>query len=158
MLVHMFFAELFVLGFSPSPPKSCRRGGNADRLPAGWTASRTRWCDSTLTFSAEPFAVLPTVLLVGASAYGGSSSRTSFFTLLVIAMASAACSRSLGGILLYYYKWDHRFGVLRSGAMRSSGSRWGRFIWMVIMSGLDSLHRRRRPERPTRSTLATSIA
>lgn len=44
MLVHMFFAELFV-GFAIAAPvlQAWGRGPEA----RGWTASRTRWCGST---------------------------------------------------------------------------------------------------------------
>jgi cytochrome bd-type quinol oxidase subunit 1 len=136
MLIHMFFAELFV-GFAIAAPVlqawGARTGSpRMDRL----AHSMVRF--NVLTFSTgATFAVLFVVLLVGFYPQLTAALFTHFFYLLVIAMASMLLA--LWGMYSYYYKWD-RFSVLKKRRHALLGFTMGAFIWiwMVIMSGLDS--------------------
>src|SRR5215207_1335091 len=108
MLIHMFFAELFV-GFAIAAPVlqawGARTGSpRMDRL----AHSMARF--NVLTFSTgATFAVLFVVLLVGLYPRVTEALFTHFFYLLVIAMVSVILS--LWGMYTYYYKWD-RYSIL----------------------------------------------
>src|ERR671938_120754 len=136
MLVHMFFAELFV-GFAIAAPVlqawGARTGSpRMDRL----AHSMVRF--NVLTFSTgATFAVLFLVLLVGFYPQVTGALFTNFFYLIVIAMASMLLA--LWGMYSYYYKWD-RYSVLSKRRHIALGFTMGFFIWiwMVIMSGIDS--------------------
>ena len=136
MLVHMFFAELFV-GFAIAAPVLQAWGARTasprmDRL----AHSMVRF--NVLTFSTgATFAVLFVVLLVGFYPQFTASIFTHFFYLLAIAFASMLLA--LWGMYSYYYKWD-RFSVLKKRRHALLGFTMGAFIWiwMVIMSGIDS--------------------
>ena len=136
MLVHMFFAELFV-GFAIAAPVlqawGARTGSpRMDRL----AHSMVRF--NVLTFSAgATFAVLFLVLLVGFYPQVTAALFTHFFYLIVIAMASMLLA--LWGMYSYYYKWD-RYSVLNKRRHALLGFSMGAFIWiwMVIMSGIDT--------------------
>ena len=136
MLVHMFFAELFV-GFAIAAPVlqawGARTGSpRMDRL----AHSMARF--NVLTFSSgATFAVLFLVLLVGFYPRVTAALFTHFFYLLVIAMASMVLA--LWGMYTYYYKWD-RYSILHKGRHAALGFTMGMFIWvwMVILTGIDT--------------------
>src|SRR3569623_1608710 len=136
MLVHMFFAEMFV-GFALAAPVlqawGARTGSpRMDRL----AHSMARF--NVLTFSTEAtFAVLFVVLLVGLYPRVTTSLFTHFFYFIALAMLSMGLA--LWGMYSYYYKWD-RFSVLMKKRHIAHGFTMGFFIcvWMVIMSGIDS--------------------
>ena len=136
MLVHMFFAELFV-GFAIAAPVlqawGARTGSpRMDRL----AHSMVRF--NVLTFSTgATFAVLFLVLLVGFYPQVTAALFTHFFYFIVIAMASMFLA--LWGMYSYYYKWD-RYSVLSKRRHALLGFTMGAFIWiwMVIMTGIDT--------------------
>src|SRR5919202_121937 len=136
MLVHMFFAELFV-GFAIAAPVlqawGARTGSpRMDRL----AHSMARF--NVLTFSTgATFAVLFVVLLVGLYPRGTTSLFTHFFYAIAIAML--AMGLTLWGMYSYYYKWD-RYSVLNKRRHIALGFTMGFFIWdwMVIMTGIDT--------------------
>ncbi len=136
MLVHMFFAELFV-GFAIAAPVlqawGARTGSpRMDRL----AHSMVRF--NVLTFSTgATFAVLFLVLLVGFYPRVTGALFTHFFYLIVVAMASMLLA--LWGMYSYYYKWD-RYSVLSKRRHALLGFSMGAFIWiwMVIMTGIDT--------------------
>lgn len=136
MLVHMFFAQLFV-GFAIAAPVlqawGARTGSpRMDRL----AHSMVRF--NVLTFSTgATFAVLFLVLLVGFYPRVTASLFTFFFYFLVIAMLSMVLA--LWGMYTYYYKWD-RYAVLHKGRHLLLGFAMGFFIWiwMVVMTGIDT--------------------
>ena len=136
MLVHIFFAELFV-GFAIAAPVlqawGARTGSpRMDRL----AHSMVRF--NVLTFSTgATFAVLFLVLLVGFYPQVTAALFTHFFYLIVIAMASMVLA--LWGMYSYYYKWD-RYSILSKRRHAFLGFTMGAFIWiwMVIMTGIDT--------------------
>ncbi len=136
MLIHMFFAELFV-GFAIAAPVlqawGARTGSpRMDRL----AHSMARF--NVLTFSTgATFAVLFVVLLVGLYPRVTTSLFTHFFTFIAIAMLSMGLA--LWGMYSYYYKWD-RYSVLNKKRHIALGFTMGFFIWvwMVIMTGIDT--------------------
>jgi hypothetical protein len=136
MLVHMFFAELFV-GFAIAAPVlqawGARTGSpRMDRL----AHSMVRF--NVLTFSTgATFAVLFLVLLVGFYPQVTAALFTHFFYFIVIAMASMVLA--LWGMYSYYYKWD-RYSILSKRRHALLGFTMGAFIWvwMVIMTGIDT--------------------
>lgn len=136
MLVHMFWAELFV-GFALAAPVleawGARTGSpRMDRL----AHSLTRF--NVLTFSlGATFAVLFLVLLVGLYPQVTASLFTNFAVFTFIAMGSMGLA--LWGMYTYYYKWD-RYAVLNKGRHIAFGFTMGFFIWvwMVIMTGMDT--------------------
>ncbi|MDX6380105.1 MAG: cytochrome bd ubiquinol oxidase subunit [Rubrobacteraceae bacterium] len=136
MLIHIFFAELFV-GFAIAAPVlqawGARTGSpRMDRL----AHSMVRF--NVLTFSSgATFAVLFLVLLVGFYPRVTAALFTHFFYFLVIAMASMILS--LWAMYSYYYKWD-RYSVLSKRRHAALGFSMGAFIWiwMVILSGIDT--------------------
>jgi cytochrome bd ubiquinol oxidase subunit I len=136
MLIHMFFAELFV-GFAIAAPVlqawGARTGSpRMDRL----AHSLARF--NVLTFSVgATFAVLFVVLLVGLYPQVTASLFTHFFYFIAIAMLSMGLA--LWGMYSYYYKWD-RYSVLHKRRHAALGFTMGLFIWiwMVIMTGIDT--------------------
>jgi cytochrome bd ubiquinol oxidase subunit I len=136
MLIHMFFAELFV-GFALAAPVleawGARTGSpRMDRL----AYSLARF--NVLTFSTgATFAVLFIVLLVGLYPRVTTSLFTHFFYFIAIAMLSMTLA--LWSMYTYYYKWD-RYAVLHKGRHIAFGFFMGSFIWlwMVIMTGIDT--------------------
>ena len=136
MLIHMFFAQLFV-GFAIASPVlqawAARTGSpRMDRL----AHSMTRF--NVLTFSTgATFAVLFMVLLVGLYPRVTASIFTHFFYFIAIAMLSMGLA--LWGMYSYYYKWD-RYAILNKKRHIALGFTMGFFIWvwMVIMSGIDT--------------------
>ncbi|HSL00431.1 MAG TPA: cytochrome ubiquinol oxidase subunit I [Rubrobacteraceae bacterium] len=136
MLIHMFFAELFV-GFALAAPVleawGARTGSpRMDRL----AHSLARF--NVLTFSTgATFAVLFVVLLVGLYPQVTTSLFTHFFYFIAIAMLSMGLA--LWGMYTYYYKWD-RYAVLHKKRHIAFGLSMGFFIWvwMVIMTGMDT--------------------
>jgi cytochrome bd-type quinol oxidase subunit 1 len=136
MLIHMFFAELFV-GFAIAAPLlqlwGARTGSaRMDRL----AHSLARF--NVLTFSTgATFAVLFVVLLVGLYPQVTTSLFTHFFYFIAIAMLSMLLA--LWGMYTYYYKWD-RYSVLNKKRHLMFGFSMGIFIWvwMVIMTGIDT--------------------
>jgi cytochrome d ubiquinol oxidase subunit I len=136
MLIHMFFAELFV-GFAIAAPVlqawGARTGSpRMDRL----AHSLARF--NVLTFSVgATFAVLFVVLLVGLYPRVTASLFTHFFYFIAIAMLSMGLA--LWGMYSYYYKWD-RYSVLHKRRHAALGFTMGLFIWiwMVIMTGIDT--------------------
>jgi cytochrome bd ubiquinol oxidase subunit I len=136
MIVHMFFAELFV-GFALAAPVlqawGARTGSpRMDRL----AHSMARF--NVLTFSAgATFAVLFVVLLVGLYPRVTASLFTHFFYFIALAMLSMGLA--LWGMYSYYYKWD-RYSVLNKKRHIALGFTMGFFIWiwMVIMTGIDT--------------------
>jgi cytochrome bd-type quinol oxidase subunit 1 len=136
MLIHMFFAELFV-GFAIAAPVlqawGARTGSpRMDRL----AHSLARF--NVLTFSTgATFAVLFVVLLVGLYPRVTTSLFTHFFYPFAIAMLSMLLA--LWGMYTYYYKWD-RYSVLNKKRHVALGFTMGFFIWiwMVIMTGIDT--------------------
>src|SRR5215204_3475936 len=136
MIVHMFFAELFV-GFAIAAPVlqawGARTGSpRMDRL----AHSMARF--NVLTFSTgATFAVLFVVLLVGFYPQVTAALFTHFFYFVAIAMLSMGLA--LWGMYSYYYKWD-RYSILNKRRHALLGFSMGFFIWiwMVIMTGIDS--------------------
>ena len=136
MLIHMFFAELFV-GFAIAAPVlqawGARTGSpRMDRL----AHSMARF--NVLTFSVgATFAVLFVVLLVGLYPQVTASLFTHFFYFIAIAMLSMGLA--LWGMYSYYYKWD-RYSVLNKKRHTALGFTMGFFIWiwMMIMPGIDT--------------------
>ena len=136
MIIHIFFAELFV-GFAIAAPVlqawGARTGSpRMDRL----AHSMVRF--NVLTFSSgATFAVLFLVLLVGFYPRVTAALFTHFFYFLVIAMASMVLA--LWAMYSYYYKWD-RYSVLSKRRHAALGFAMGAFIWiwMVILSGIDT--------------------
>jgi cytochrome bd-type quinol oxidase subunit 1 len=136
MLVHMFFAELFV-GFAIAAPVlqawGARTGSpRMDRL----AHSMVRF--NVLTFSTgATFAVLFLVMLVGFYPRVTAALFTHFFYLLMIAIVSIVLS--LWGMYTYYYKWD-RYSILNKRRHLALGFTMGAFIWiwMVILTGIDT--------------------
>jgi cytochrome bd ubiquinol oxidase subunit I len=136
MLVHIFFAELFV-GFAIAAPVlqawGARTGSpRMDRL----AHSMARF--NVLTFSTgATFAVLFLVLLVGFYPRVTTALFTQFFYIIAIAMASMFLA--LWGMYSYYYKWD-RYSVLNKRRHLFLGFTMGAFIWvwMVLMTGIDT--------------------
>ena len=136
MLIHMFFAEIFV-GFALAAPVlqawGARTGSpRMDRL----AHSMARF--NVLTFSTgATFAVLFVVLLVGLYPPVTASLFTHFFVFIAIAMLSMGLA--LWGMYSYYYKWD-RYSVLNKKRHIALGFTMGFFIWiwMVIMTGIDT--------------------
>jgi cytochrome bd ubiquinol oxidase subunit I len=136
MLVHMFFAEIFV-GFALAAPVlqawGARTGSpRMDRL----AHSMARF--NVLTFSTgATFAVLFVVLLVGLYPRVTTSLFTHFFYFIALAMLSMGLA--LWGMYSYYYKWD-RYSVLNKKRHIALGFTMGLFIWvwMVIMTGIDT--------------------
>jgi cytochrome bd ubiquinol oxidase subunit I len=136
MIIHMFFAELFV-GFAIAAPVlqawGARTGSpRMDRL----AHSMARF--NVLTFSTgATFAVLFVVLLVGLYPQVTTSLFTHFFYFIAIAMLSMGLA--LWGMYSYYYKWD-RYSVLNKRRHALLGFTMGLFIWiwMVIMTGIDT--------------------
>jgi cytochrome bd-type quinol oxidase subunit 1 len=136
MIIHMFFAELFV-GFALAAPVlqawGARTGSpRMDRL----AHSLARF--NVLTFSTgATFAVLFVVLLVGLYPQVTTSLFTHFFYFIAIAMLSMGLA--LWGMYTYYYKWD-RYAILNKKRHIALGFTMGFFIWvwMVIMTGIDT--------------------
>nr|MDQ3318391.1 hypothetical protein [Actinomycetota bacterium] len=136
MLIHMFFAEIFV-GFALAAPVlqawGARTGSpRMDRL----AHSMARF--NVLTFSTgATFAVLFVVLLVGLYPPVTTSLFTHFFIFIALAMLSMGLA--LWGMYSYYYKWD-RYSVLNKKRHIALGFTMGLFIWvwMVIMTGIDT--------------------
>ena len=136
MLIHMFFAEIFV-GFALAAPVlqawGARTGSpRMDRL----AHSMARF--NVLTFSTgATFAVLFVVLLVGLYPPVTTSLFTHFFVFIAAAMLSMGLA--LWGMYSYYYKWD-RYSVLNKKRHIALGFTMGFFIWiwMVIMTGIDT--------------------
>ena len=136
MLIHMFFAELFV-GFAIAAPVlqawGARTGSpRMDRL----AHSMTRF--NVLTFSTgATFAVLFVVILVGLYPRDTTSLFTHFFYFIALAMLSMGLA--LWGMYSYYYKWD-RYSVLNKKRHIALGFTMGLFIWiwMLIMTGIDT--------------------
>jgi cytochrome bd ubiquinol oxidase subunit I len=136
MIIHMFWAELFV-GFAIAAPLlqlwGARTGSpRMDRL----AHSLARF--NVLTFSVgATFAVLFLVLLVGLYPRVTASLFTQFFYFIAIAMLSMVLA--LWGMYTYYYKWD-RYAVLNKKRHLMFGFSMGIFIWiwMVIMTGIDT--------------------
>src|SRR3712207_2302361 len=126
MLVHIFFAELFV-GFAIAAPVlqawGARTGSpRMDRL----AHSMARF--NVLTFSTgATFAVLFLVLLVGFYPRVTTALFTQFFYIIAIAMASMFLA--LWGMYSYYYKWD-RYSVLNKRRHLFLGFTMGAFIWV----------------------------
>jgi cytochrome bd-type quinol oxidase subunit 1 len=136
MLAHMVFAQIFV-GFAIAAPVlqawGARTGSpRMDRL----AHSMVRF--NVLTFSTgATFAVLFVVLLVGFYPRLTAALFTQFSYIWFIAIASILLS--LWGMYTYYYKWD-RFAILKKRQHALLGFTMGAFIWiwMVLMSGIDS--------------------
>jgi cytochrome bd-type quinol oxidase subunit 1 len=136
MLVHLFWAELFV-GFALAAPVlqawGARTGSpRMDRL----AHSMARF--NVLTFSTgATFAVLFVVLIVGLYPRVTTSLFTHFFYFIALAMLSMGLA--LWGMYSYYYKWD-RYSVLNKKRHIALGFTMGFFIWvwMVIMTGIDT--------------------
>jgi cytochrome bd-type quinol oxidase subunit 1 len=136
MLIHMFFAELFV-GFAIAAPVLQAWGARTasprmDRL----AHSMARF--NVLTFSTgATFAVLFVVILVGIYPRVTASLFTHFFYFIALAMLSMGLA--LWGMYSYYYKWD-RYSVLNKKRHIALGFTMGFFIWvwMVIMTGIDT--------------------
>src|SRR5215216_1366059 len=136
MLVHIFFAELFV-GFAIAAPVlqawGARTGSpRMDRL----AHSMARF--NVLTFSTgATFAVLFMVLLVGFYPSVTAALFTHFFYLLGIAVVSIVLA--LWGMYTYYYKWD-RYSIFNKRRHAALGFTMGFFIWvwMVILTGIDT--------------------
>ena len=136
MLIHMFFAELFV-GFAIAAPVlqawGARTGSpRMDRLAHSMAGF------NVLTFSTgATFAVLFVVLLVGLYPRVTASLFTHFFYFIALAMLSMGLA--LWGMYSYYYKWD-RYSVLNKKRHIALGFTMGLFIWiwMLIMTGIDT--------------------
>ena len=136
MLVHMFWAELFV-GFALAAPVLQAWGARTGSPRMDHLAhSMARF--NVLTFSTgATFAVLFLVLLVGLYPRVTTSLFTHFFYAIAIAMLSMVLT--LWGMYSYYYKWD-RYSVLNKKRHIALGFTMGFFIWiwMVIMTGIDT--------------------
>ena len=136
MLVHMFWAELFV-GFALAAPVLQAWGARTGSPRMDHLAhSMARF--NVLTFSTgATFAVLFVVLLVGLYPRVTTSLFTHFFYFIAIAMLSMGLA--LWGMYSYYYKWD-RYSVLNKRRHTMLGFTMGLFIWiwMVIMTGIDT--------------------
>ena len=153
MLVHMFWAEMFV-GFALAAPVlqawGARTGSpRMDRL----AHSMARF--NVLTFSTgATFAVLFVVLLVGLYPRVTTSLFTHFFYFIALAMLSMVLA--LWGMYSYYYKWD-RYSVLNKKRHIALGFTMGFFIWiwMVIMTGIDTYMVTGGAGRPSRSRGST---
>ena len=136
MIVHMFFAELFV-GFALAAPVlqawGARTGSpRMDRL----AHSMARF--NVLTFSAgATFAVLFVVLLIGLYPRVTTSLFTHFFYFIALAMLSMGLA--LWGMYSYYYKWD-RYSVLKKKRHIALGFTMGFFI-VYAMSSVGSYER-----------------
>ena len=136
MLIHMFFAQLFV-GFAIAAPVlqawGARTGSpRMDRL----AHSMARF--NVLTFSTgATFAVLFVVILVGLYPRVTTSLFSHFFYFIALAMLSMVLA--LWGMYSYYYKWD-RYSVLHKRRHAALGFTMGFFIWiwMMIMTGIDT--------------------
>lgn len=136
MIIHIFFAELFV-GFAIAAPIlqawGARTGSpRMDRL----AHSMVRF--NVLTFSTgATFAVLFLVLLVGFYPRVTTALFTHFFYPLVVAIVSIILA--LWAMYTYYYKWD-RFSILNKRRHAALGFSMGAFIWiwMVILTGIDT--------------------
>ena len=136
MIIHMFFAEIFV-GFALAAPVlqawGARTGSpRMDRL----AHSMARF--NVLTFSTgATFAVLFVVILIGLYPRVTTSLFTHFFYFIALAMLSMGLA--LWGMYSYYYKWD-RYSVLKKKRHIALGFTMGFFIWiwMVIMTGIDT--------------------
>src|SRR5215211_1529317 len=126
MLVHIFFATLFV-GYAVGSPLlqywSVRTGNpRMERL----AHSMARF--NVLTFSVgATFAVMFLVLLVGLYPSVTASIFTHFFYAVAIAMLSMGLT--LWGMYSYYYKWD-RYSVLNKKRHIALGFTMGFFIWI----------------------------
>jgi cytochrome bd-type quinol oxidase subunit 1 len=136
MIIHMFFAELFV-GFAIAAPVLQAWGARTGSARMDKLAhSMARF--NVLTFSVgATFAVLFVVLLVGLYPRVTASLFTHFFYFIAIAMLSMGLA--LWGMYSYYYKWD-RYSVLNKRRHVALGFTMGLFIWiwMVIMTGIDT--------------------
>ena len=136
MIIHMFFAELFV-GFAIAAPVLQAWGARTGSARMDKLAhSMARF--NVLTFSVgATFAVLFVVLLVGLYPRVTASLFTHFFYFIAIAMLSMGLA--LWGMYSYYYKWD-RYSVLNKRRHVVLGFTMGLFIWiwMVIMTGIDT--------------------
>jgi cytochrome bd ubiquinol oxidase subunit I len=136
MIIHMFFAELFV-GFAIAAPVLQAWGARTGSARMDKLAhSMARF--NVLTFSVgATFAVLFVVLLVGLYPQVTASLFTHFFYFIAIAMLSMGLA--LWGMYSYYYKWD-RYSVLNKRRHVVLGFTMGFFIWiwMVIMTGIDT--------------------
>jgi cytochrome bd-type quinol oxidase subunit 1 len=136
MIIHMFFAELFV-GFAIAAPVLQAWGARTGSARMDKLAhSMARF--NVLTFSVgATFAVLFVVLLVGLYPRVTASLFTHFFYFIAIAMLSMGLA--LWGMYSYYYKWD-RYSVLNKRRHVVLGFTMGFFIWiwMVIMTGIDT--------------------
>src|SRR3712207_4110868 len=145
MLIHMFFAELFV-GFAIAAPVLQAWGARSasprmDRLPH----SMARF--NVLAFSTgATFAVLFVVILGGIYPRVTASLFTHFFYFIALAMLSMGLA--LWGMYSYYYKWD-RYSVLNKKRHAALGFTMGFFIWiwMMIMTGIDTYMVTRSEER-----------
>jgi cytochrome bd ubiquinol oxidase subunit I len=136
MLIHIFFATLFV-GFAMASPVLEWWGARTGK-PRLERLARSLTRFNVLTFSVgATFAVAFMVLLVGFYPRVTTALFTQFFYFVVIAMLSMLLT--LWMIYTYYYKWD-RYSVLHKGRHILFGLAAGFFIWvwMVIMSGIDS--------------------
>jgi cytochrome bd-type quinol oxidase subunit 1 len=136
MIIHMFFAELFV-GFAIAAPVLQAWGARTGSARMDKLAhSMARF--NVLTFSVgATFAVLFVVLLVGLYPRVTASLFTHFFYFIALAMLSMGLA--LWGMYSYYYKWD-RYSVLNKKRHTMLGFTMGLFIWiwMVIMTGIDT--------------------
>ena len=136
MLIHMFFAELFI-GFAIGAPLLQLWGARTGRPRMDRLAhSLVRF--NVLTFSTgATFAVLFVVLLVGFYPRVTAALFTNFFYFLAIAFLSIVLA--LWAMYTYYYKWD-RYAVLYKPRHLVFGFAMGAFIWiwMVILTGIDT--------------------
>jgi cytochrome bd ubiquinol oxidase subunit I len=136
MLVHIFFAELFV-GYAIAAP-ILQAWGSRTGSPRMDRLAHSMVRFNVLTFSTgATFAVLFLVLLVGFYPRVTAALFTHFFYFVAIAMASMLLA--LWGMYSYYYKWD-RYSVLSKRRHALLGFTMGGFIWiwMVIMTGIDT--------------------
>jgi len=137
ILIHIFFAELFV-GFAIASPVLQAWGARTGSARMDKLAhSMIRF--NVLTFSTgATFAVLFLVLLVGFYPQVTASLFTHFFYFFpVIAMISMIAA--LWSMYSYYYKWD-RYSVLNKRRHIAIGflSGFAIWVWMVILSGVDT--------------------
>src|SRR5918998_2543029 len=136
MIIHMFFAELFV-GFAIAAPVLQAWGARTGSPRMDHLAhSMARF--NVLTFSTgATFAVLFVVILVGLYPRVTASLFTHFFYFIALAMLSMGLA--LWGMYSYYYKWD-RYSVLKKRRHTALGFTMGFFIWvwMMIMTGIDT--------------------
>ncbi|WP_243638056.1 cytochrome ubiquinol oxidase subunit I [Rubrobacter taiwanensis] len=136
MLTHIFFATLFV-GYAMAAPILEWWGARTGK-PRMERLARSLIRFNVLTFSVgATFAVMFMVLLVGLYPRVTAALFTGFFYFIIIAMASMVLT--LWMIYVYYYKWD-RYSVVHKGRHIAYGAAAGFFIWvwMVIMSGIDT--------------------